>query len=218
MARPAFVLHVYHDQALAERLVKQIRIFYPEAPLLIIGDGVEVSRELGQQGTVFNGLRLKHKPSGAWTARYLRKGLDETNADVIVKIDPDTCLWRQFTLPDADWFGTPSNSRKFLRGGAVGISRAAAERVLHSGLLMGPSPHCYARFDTFKWPHEECDLAPLSCQDQIMGDVMQALGIGWTNWPDVYILGNPKREAPRGRYALSHPHPTNFRCAVAGTG
>lgn len=221
MAVPiAFIVNVYsHDQALALRLLGQLRPCYPDAPILIIGDGVAVSRELGQQGTPIEMLRQKHLPSGLWTHRYLALALGQTTADVFVKIDPDTCMWRKPEIPDADWFGTPSQDGTFLRGGAVGIRRGVIQSVLQSRLLLKPTIHSYGRFDSFRWPHEKKDSTPISCQDRIMGDVMETLGYPPTPWPDVNILGNPRREALAGDFALSHPHPfpINFRCAAAET-
>ncbi len=216
----AFVVNVYqHDQALALRLTEQIRSFYPAAPLLIVGDGVTIGRELAQQGTPVEMLRVKHLPSGLWTARYLALALGQTNADVIIKMDPDTCLWRELEIPDADWFGTPSRDGQFLRGGAVGMKRGVIQSVLQSRLLLKPSTHAYSRFQSFRWPHEKEDPIPISCQDRVVGDVMQTLGIAPSLWPGANILGNPRREAIQGEHALSHPHPypINLRCAAPQT-
>lgn len=203
----AFVTHVYRDHRLARRLVKQIETFYPAAPILVIGDGVPPIGGTGEQVTGLSLERLKAVGNGAWTARYLQLALDLTKADVIIKLDPDTCLWRTFTLPDADWFGTPSQDGTFLRGGAMGISRSATRRLLNSKLLLSQSSHTYGRYSDFRLPHEAVDPTPITCQDKIMGDAMRTLGIQGVAWPDVHILGNPREEADPGDFALTHPHP-----------
>lgn len=187
----AFAVNIYRDEALALRLARQIRRHYPEAHLVFVHD-----RD-----------RLKLRRTGEWTARYLRLALS-TDAETIIKIDPDACLWRRFVVPDAAWFGVPTLSGVFLRGGAVGFSRATAETLLASGQLLAESKHIYSRYGAFRWPHELEDDTLISCQDRIVGDVMQSLGIGWSRWEDVHDLGNAMTVAERGNHAISHPHPT----------
>lgn len=150
--------------------------------------------------------RLKDKLTGEWSQRYLEWAL-ATGAESIVKLDPDSCVWRRMTIPQADWFGTLSKSGTFIRGGGCGFSRPAAQRLVESGLLLNPSPHSYPRYSEFRWPHEENDATPLSCQDPIVGDAMAILGIQPTPWAEVLILGNENREPSVNGHAITHPHP-----------
>lgn len=187
-----FVVNVFHDQTLALHLTLQIRHFYPEALLLVLGDGVKVDRALGQQASAWFELpRLKLHPSGVWTDRYLQIALRESNADVILKFDPDTHLDGRFNIPCADWFGFPKEH--FIFGFATGFSRGVAQDLVASRLLRQPSKRVYLRSDERLYPGEQT-LIP--SQDLIVGDAMQALGVPWTRWEEA----------------------NNFRCAPRETG
>lgn len=188
--RLIFVVNYWHaDAPLAKRLGKQIEMHYPGADQMYLRDVP----------------RLKHILTGEWTQRYLEYAL-ATGADVILKLDPDTCMWRRPEIPQADWFGTLSNDG-FVRGGACGFSRFAAESLVSSGKLMRPTQHSYPRYGHCKWPHEDYDSAQLSCQDRTVSEIMGNLGIPATPWPDVLILGNDRVIPDRGDYSLTHPHP-----------
>ncbi len=201
----AFVINVWNDQHLALRLVKQIREHFDQ-PALIIGDGVTIIPELNEITLARSFNRVKDQRTGYWTQRYLQIAL-QTSADVIIKLDPDAQIWRKFTPPQADWFGTLSNTKAFVRGGCCGFSRAAAEKVCRSGLLYKTYPYIYQRYGKYKWPHEEFSEEPLSSQDNIMRRVMAILDIQPTEWPEVLILGNDGIVPERGDYAATHPHP-----------
>lgn len=187
-----FVINVFEDAHLAERLVRQIDQHYPDAARLTIPDEP----------------RLKNRQTGEWTHRYLEYALG-CESDVIVKLDPDTCIWRRTTIPTADWFGTLTDGGNFIRGGACGFSRSAAEKLVSSGLLLNQGYYNYPRYDDFRWPHEERSLALMPLQDGIVGDAMDQLGIKPTPWPDVCIWGNRTENRipePAG-WAMTHPHP-----------
>lgn len=185
----AFVINVHRDEHLAVRLIDQITTHYPEASLTVIPDEP----------------RLKTTLTGEWTQRYLERGL-ATNADVVVKIDPDTCIWRRAEIPGTDWFGT-INDKAFVRGGACGFSRSAAERLVASGLLLEKAPFYYARYSKFRWPHEEESDEIISCQDRIVGRAMSELKIPPSDWPGVFILGNGSGIPEPASFAITHPHP-----------
>lgn len=186
------VVNVFADRPLAARLLWQIRRHIPRARICLIHDSD----------------RLKLRPTGEWSQRYLHAALATPGAETILKLDPDACIWRQpASFPQADWFGTISPSGTFIRGGACGFSRRAATRLVASGLLLRPSRHQYARYSIFKWPHEAEDKRPISCQDRIVGDAMRALGFAPTPWPEVHVLGNAMRSPAPGHFAITHPHP-----------
>lgn len=197
---------MYNDQHLALRLVKQIRKHF-EQGAIVIADGVPVQPELNDLALCRSFERVKDRTTGYWTQRYLEMGL-QTSASTIIKLDPDTCIWKRFTPPDAEWFGTLGDSGDYVRGGAVGFSRAAAERVVASGLLHGRFPYVYRRWSKYRWPHEQESDEVVSNQDHIMRRVMGKLGIKPTSWPEVLIYGNSGQiPVPNGE-AVTHPHPT----------
>lgn len=186
-----FVVNCWHrDEHLVARLCAQLDKHFPDASHMIIPDVP----------------RLKDKLTGEWTHRYLEWALS-CGADVIIKLDPDACVWRRPKIPEADWFGTISPSGRFARGGACGFSRTAAEKLVESKFLLQPSPHTYRRYVEYRWPHEEPDDTPISCQDRIVGDGMSIVGIRPTLWTEILILGNENREPEAGSYAITHPHP-----------
>lgn len=186
-----FVINIFKDGSLAERLIKQIASHCPDDTIVLIPDDG----------------RLKLVQSGAWTQRYLKAGL-ESDCDVIIKLDPDTCIWKPFKTPQADWFGTLDIFGGFIRGGCLGMSRATAERVVQSKLLLNPDPSSYQRYGSLRWPHEEFDPTPISLQDHVLARVMRKLGINPTNWDDILILGNSGKIPEPGNFAITHPHPT----------
>ncbi len=204
----AFVVNFFReDDALVEGLAEALQHFYPAAPIVFIGDGVPASGQLRSRVAVCEAPRLKHLPSGEWTERYLRLGLALVT-DFIIKLDPDTMIWRRFLLPEGlDYFGTISNLGAFVRGGAVGFSREAARKLVESGWLSAPSPHHYLRYSEFRWPHEAPSDELISCQDRTVGDAAARLHIPPSTWEEVFILGNDNRVPAAGNFALTHPHP-----------
>lgn len=192
--RIVFVVNCWHrDEHLARRLGAQLDQHYSDASSIVLPDVP----------------RLKDKLTGEWTLRYLEWSLS-SGADVIIKLDPDACVWRRATIPEADWFGTMSVDGTFVRGGACGFSREAAGKLIASQILLEETPFSYPRYDDYRWPHEERDSTPLSCQDRIVGAAMARLGILPSPWRDVLILGNENRvpdESEIRCHAITHPHP-----------
>lgn len=202
----AFVINVYNDQHLALRLVKQIRKHFDQGAI-VVSDGAPIDPELNDLALCRRFERVKDRTTGYWTQRYLQLAL-QTSAKTIIKLDPDTCVWRRFTPPDADWFGTLGDSGDYVRGGAMGLSRETAQKVVRSGLLHDRFPYVYYRYKKHRWPHEKESELPLSNQDHILRRVMGKLGIKPTPWPEVLIYGNCGRVPTPAGEAVTHPHPT----------
>lgn len=206
-----FVVNFYRDHHLAVRLARQLRRVYRGRPVVFIGDGAQDrGDQLTRYGAVYEGERLKHKLTGEWTARYLGIALQLGNPATIVKLDADTCLWREFKLPEGEWAGTLNNRGDFIRGGAVVFSRRVARLLVESGELLNPDHAVgYYRYRDFLWPDEEPSDELISLQDAIVGNAMRVLGVLPSPWDDVYVLGNENREPgpeERGDVAASHPH------------
>lgn len=201
-----FVINVHRDQHLALRLVKQIRKHF-DRPALVISDGEPIIPELDELTLCYCFNRAKDRRDGYWTQRYLQAAL-EFPAETIIKLDPDTCIWRKFEPPQADWFGTLGDSSDYIRGGAVGMSRETAQKVVRSGLLYKNYPYIYYRYKKHRWPHEQESDEAISNQDHIMRRVMSKLKIEPTPWPEVLIYGNSGIIPEPGNYAVTHPHPS----------
>lgn len=184
-----FVINTFRDEDLVARLLAQLIRHYPSADRLIVPDEP----------------RLKNVQTGAWTHRYLSMALNfpepsPTNPlspSTFIKIDPDTCVWKNIKVPDAAWFGQLSPDRSFVFGGACGFSRKTAQRLVASGLLLENSQF------TYQWKGEM-----VSCQDLIVAKAMKQLGIKPTRWPDVlnYEQADFESETKRIR-GITHPHP-----------
>lgn len=181
--RLLFVTNVFRDQSLADRLAQQLAAHYPEAQALFIPDEP----------------RLKTILTGEWTQRYLEVSLNY-GPDIIIKLDPDTCVWRRTKIPDADWFGEISACRTFIHGYACGFSKTAATKLVASKLLLLPSPFFY------RWPHDGSDDTPMSYQDMTVGAAMAKLQISPRKWNDILTLWHGKIPHADQR-AISHPHP-----------
>lgn len=133
MIKYGFVINIYKDDALAERLIHRIKELYPDSPITLIFDGTESSFSCADNLFVVRGDRLKEYQNGcAWILRYLEEGV-KLNTQYIIKIDPDTWLINPFQdPPNADVFGWPCSyfHQTAASGGIFGITREAAIKIL----------------------------------------------------------------------------------------
>lgn len=213
----AFYFAIYHEWLLATRLIKQIRKFYPNVPIITIADGT-FDPDFAALGREYNiifiqGERLKLlEHGGKWWERACTTFLELTTADTLIKIDPDTCIWRKFDFfPDADWFGSIERNMlyPFPRGGCKGIRRKAIERIIESKLLESPrfkhKFYAYDRFGRFKYPHENFPEIALVNEDLVLSEVAYQLKFSIANWTEVNIQF---RHCPAIKnFAATHPHP-----------
>jgi hypothetical protein len=175
-------------------LVKQLKKLYPAATLLQFDD--KASR-----------LKLP-KFGGQWTLRFLTAFL-ATDCDVLVKIDPDTEARRAVTtFPDADLFGNCVVGQ--VLGGAMGFSRAGAQKIVDSGVLSDAKykapAFTYQRYmgKNLK-PGEPYNSAAISCQDKIMADVITRLNLKTAQWDEVLVFAEWWAKPNSGDYAFVHP-------------
>ncbi len=129
-------------------------------------------------------------------------------------MDPDTCIWKTFNLPkgDYDLFGNISKNRykyPYVRGGCIGLTRIAAQKILDSGMLLEDKykNYNYQRYNWYKWPHEIKSTEEIAFQDWIMADVCHELKLKLKQWNDICILGNDKRVPDKADFAITHPNP-----------
>jgi hypothetical protein len=211
----AFVFSFFDDETLAKRLIRQLRQFYPNTDILCQADGVNPPdfSEYAQINTVtyVEGGRLKPRTfGGQWTQRYLNLFLQQSTADVLIKVDPDSYIHRAFTdLPEslqADLFGnlkTNHLGQVQVRGGCVGYQRAAVQKLVESNLLLEAKYRDATRYSYRRKPDDPL----LSLQDAIMADVAQQLQLQLHPWPEVRIYaGNEAPPANPGlQFAITHP-------------
>ncbi len=143
---------------------------------------------------------------GRWTERWMKAAL-ATPCDRIMKVDPDTrCLGRIAEWPEADMFGMVSPRHTYWDlegvpyGCALGFSRDAVQRIVDSGLLLGPQyqgkPYIALRNDK-EW---------ISLQDPIVWDVARKLGLTFEELPGLSIRRYWDEEKPETKDVLfAHP-------------
>ena len=165
------------DAALAQKSAAALKQIYPTAQVLVIEDNPHL--KLAQFG-------------GQWTERWMKAAL-ATEADVIIKLDPDTRATNAVTtFPTTDVFGqeAPVNtywpkSSNILCGGAIGFQAAAVQKIVASGFLLD-SKYTQKPYVTeerrFGTPRET-----ISLQDPIVADVVQRLSLTTGNWPGLSI-------------------------------
>ena len=188
-------MHVYQDQELCLLRLGELRFLYPDVDVLVILDGVHAP-ELEAYCTaarinLHKGRRLKESPQ--WIVRFLRLFLATSQAEHLIKIDPDTKLLKplQF-LGSGDVFGTMhrQNSWAYINGGAMGFRRSAATKLLQSGILDNPR-YCQEAFRYNRWlpPYlatsEQRRLDRVIASDLILSDAARSIGLECADWPEV---------------------------------
>ena len=166
-----FAMTTYKDVELARKSIKALKEFYPKASIVLCNDEIEH-------------LKVPEK-CGAWTERWMKKSM-ETEADIIVKVDPDTrafnSLWGHDRMPDADVFGVVAPNWVYaalgatgvLYGACIGFRRTAVKAILDSGFLHDP------KYKTFAYEGQ-------SIQDPIVTDVVKRLGLSIGYWKNLHI-------------------------------
>ena len=210
----AFVVNVYNDQHLAKRLLEQIKT-HCSCDIIVIGDGVKLE-DYCKQGTIWieNERTKAQGQKGLWTQRYLKLFLELTFATHLLRVDPDTCVWRPFMLPGMGitTYLEPSPKRykyPFVNGGCIGFTRDAAEKIVSSNLLLDDKyeEFNYLRYKFHKWEHEETSDEKLAFQDWIVGDICHRLNLKLKKWDEIQIFGGNQHIPSPGRFAITHPHP-----------
>ena len=222
MDKIAFFLGVYKDQDRAKNTIQSLRFFYPLASIISIADGVknaDYSQFCFEHGiNYWVGERFKLMQfGGAWTARFLAAMLYQTNADVLIKIDPDSGIHSPLDVsgfPDADLFGNirTTGGRAHIQGGFIAFRRTAAEALLNSKLLGSAKYCCHSySYPRFQLPYlqegEESSSEWLTCEDVILYDAAHELGLTIADFDQVCChYRSCPLDAP-SRYAITHPYP-----------
>lgn len=196
----AFVFNVYKEFDLCKRLINQIKTFFPSSDVFCIMDGV-VNYELQNvclenKITYVQGERLFKQKSGIyWIKRMFWHYLFNSNADYLIKVDPDTYLLKHFeTIPNFDIAGSiykVDNEIKFIHGGCTLYSRKACNNIFNSDLIYNEKytksrEYSYFRFNyPYKKENEERELDKFICEDRIIGDLAPKLNLSLGEWNEV---------------------------------
>jgi hypothetical protein len=219
-----FYFNVYKDEIYSVRLAFQLAENFPSSNLYAIADGpchlpsLYQAKFFNPKLTLIEGERLKHKPSGGceFTQRNLEEVVARSQAETIVKLDPDSYIWRSCEIPSDDWFGHVHSTHipflgsrfDFIAGGAMGFSRGAIERMVESRFLLDKKYdhekgfyNRYKQYKKFGDPVGETDL--IRREDWVIGDVCRRLKIKATSWDGVYCVQD--EEQVEGGFSISHP-------------
>jgi hypothetical protein len=126
---------------LLDRFLTNTRSFYKDIDITLICDGYyqKFQEELCSKHNCnyILGDRLKTPDKGnEWISRFLKE-YRKKDTDLMVQLDPDAVLYREFKFPDLDYFGDVqvANNKKFINGFCVGITRHCRDTILESNLL-----------------------------------------------------------------------------------
>jgi len=224
-----FYCSFYKDEIFLVRLSYQVYEHFPQAKLIVIADGSYDNRSLVAARTfnpnliLVEGERLKSKPTGGseFTQRNFEAVLLNSNASIIIKLDPDSFINKPVEPPNTEWFGHVyktaipfmGESFDFIAGGAMGFSRQTIETIVESKELLnrkfddrGGFYSRYTNYKKFADPIGEKDL--VRKEDWILGTVCKKLGIKATHWTDVYCVQN--QEVNDDNFAIVHPVRTRW--------
>lgn len=189
-----FVLTSYKDADLSVKTIEALVKVYPGASIIHLSDSAP------------NRLKLPQF-AGAWTERWMKAGLG-TNADIIVKLDPDTRAYVAVTdFPATDIFGqvavngTYWDVKGVIHGAAIGFKRSAVEKIVQSGLLHDK------KYTTHPYVTSRDLTETISLQDPIVHDIAVRLGLSEGNWPGLQILTkwDEQRKIDMSKVTFAHP-------------
>jgi hypothetical protein len=174
------------DKTLASKSMSACQKLYPND--LVVGIPDTPRLKLAQFG-------------GQWTQRWMEAALADAEAEIIIKIDPDTrALKACRAFPTTDIFGQLApegtyypKSNGIICGGAIGFTRAAVQKIVDSKLLLDPKytqkPY-WTEERRFGTPREHIAL-----QDPIVHDIAQRLNLSEGAWDglDLMMSWEPSR-------------------------
>lgn len=203
-----FFSFVDSDFHLAERLVGQLKNFYPTSLIMAIGDGASTSKHPGSACACWYRENLKRPDTiGEFTQQNFQFILDmlqsDPTIDSVVKLDPDSFLKRKFNyLPDEQWCGELNQGdftwgySTWCKGGGFLIKKIAIEKIVESQLLLDD------RYREIQSLEEEQNRVYEDCR---LGHVANSLGIFPTKWAEVSCGRLSKLDKRCRKKALVHP-------------
>lgn len=224
----AFFLAVFSDFELATERIKTIRTHYPDVEIICCDEwGVDAGFNsfcLDLNVFYFAGSQIKDLQfGGAWCLRMLCSFLSYSQADLMIRVEPDTQILRQFSFfPDADFFGNlrGNEGKQYIQGGCFGLTRHACRVLVDSDILSSPLYRTPA-FGYFRYqppyvqPGEQQSVKQLAATDLILWDAVNKLDLSIADWSEVccYTFRPELDTALQGlslhqissRYAALHP-------------
>ena len=146
MPSVAIILTVYTEPV--EEVIQQvnrIKELYPLSDIILCYDGVEPHDISGVVNVKFEVPLKRRATVGKWVESWFRAYLDNSSADYMLKLDPDTGLIKpiEFWPPGEVVFGSLIKKktvmgnyvRWLMHGGGVGYSRSMVVKILENKWL-----------------------------------------------------------------------------------
>jgi len=220
--RISWYILTYQDLPRLQRTLARLRALYPESWVRVVSDGdpdpridaicERYSVACTKQERLF---RVEH--GGELVQRMLELFLSQDEADILIKIDPDTHVRSRFArMPhptDMSVCGTVQSAEAgterlvSIQGGCVIVPRHAARRLASSGLLMS---------DRLKPPALEWAVNPfsraraasgLTSFDWTLGWACRQLGLASIEHPEVFSRYRPNLFDSLSRRTAAVVHP-----------
>ena len=147
--RILWFIQTYRDLPKLRQTLARLRHLYPEAPVLVVSDGdpdPEIRRACDRYSVEFIlRSRLFGLEHGGEVVQRMLEAFLTTDADILIKIDPDTNVQRRFSVMpsrmDSSVYGSVqaggsgSNRIVSLQGGCIIVPRQTALLLANSSLL-----------------------------------------------------------------------------------
>jgi hypothetical protein len=220
-ARLFWFIQTYHDRPQLRKTLARLRRVYPESQALVVSDGDEdpaIAEDCGHFSAGFTlRSRLFGVEHGGESVHQMLEAFAAADADILLKIDPDTNVRHRFrrmpsSTESAIYGSVQASGPKgeeliSIQGGCIIVPRHAATQLLRSGLL---------RSDRLRPPElvwavnklsKDRAAAGLTSQDWTLGWACRELGIICAAHPEVFANYRPRLiDAMRKRRAaVSHP-------------
>jgi hypothetical protein len=219
--RICWFVQTYQDLSRLRRTLAGVRHLYPESQVLVVSDGdpdPNIKHACDQYSA---GLTLRSRLYGVeHGGELVQKILEEflaTDADILIKIDPDTKVHRRFSMMpsplDSSIYGSvqsagsESNRIISIQGGCIIVPRQAAILLAGSALLESDR----LKFPALEWAVDHGLMARaasgLTSSDQTLGWACRELGLRCREHPEVFSRHRPSLmdALTQRRVAVFHP-------------
>ena len=219
--RICWFVQTYRDLARLRRTLASLRKHYHESHVLVVSDGdpdVRIEQACSRYSAALTlRPRLFGVERGGEPVQQMLEAFLQTDADALIKIDPDTHVRRRFSVMpsrhDASLYGTvqssgpDSNRIVSLQGGCIIIPRQAAILLARSKLLQSER----LKPPALEWAASGGPAARLTSgltsYDWTLGWACRELGLLSKDHPEVFSRYQPSLmdTVTERRVAVSHP-------------
>ena len=214
-------IQTYRDLSRLRTTLARLRKLYPESQVLVVSDGdtdPSIAQACGRYSVEFaHRARLMSVEHGGEPVQKMLEAFLETDADILIKIDPDTSLRRRLSVMPAptdpssygtvQWSGPESNRIFSIQGGCMIIPRQAAVLLVGSSLLTSER----LKPPALEWAVNKLSIdraaSGLTSHDWTLGWSCRELGLLSKAHPEVFSNHRPRLidALRKRRTAVAHP-------------